>query len=130
MTETVVLLAESDILVRDPLAAYLRDCGFQVLEAANGSETRTFVADKDTRIDIVLLDAAMPDENGFELALWIRGQPGKIEVILAANAEAATRKAGNLCEEEPSVAKPYDHSLVLARIRRAMAARDRKTLGA
>lgn len=128
MTETVVLLVESDILVRDPLAAYLRECGFLVLEAANGSETRIFVADQDTRIDVVLLDAAMPDENVFELAVWIRGQPGKIEVILAANAEAATRKAGNLCEEEPSVTKPYDHSLVLDRIRRAIAARDRKTL--
>ena len=34
----VVLLVEGDIIVRHPLAEYLRECGFTVFEASNGDE--------------------------------------------------------------------------------------------
>ena len=37
---TVVLLVEGDIIVRHPLAEYLRECGFTVFEASNGDEAK------------------------------------------------------------------------------------------
>ena len=35
----VVLLVEHDIIVRHPLAEYLRECGFTVFEASNGDDS-------------------------------------------------------------------------------------------
>lgn len=122
---TTLLLVDADILVRAPLAAYLRECGFRVLEAATDAEARAFLADTSSAIDILFAEAASGDAGGFALATWARKEYPDVAVILAGNVEAATKKAGDLCDDEPSVAKPYDHQLVLDRIRRAAAARER-----
>lgn len=65
-----------------------------------------------------------PDDVGFELVAWIRREHPEVRLVLAGNVSKATEKAGDLCEEGPTVSKPYDHSVVLDRIRRQMAARD------
>lgn len=122
---TTLLLADADILVRAPLAGYLRECGFRVLEAATNEEARAFLADSSSAVDILFADAGLTDGGGFALASWARKEFPDVAVILAGNVEAATKKAGDLCDDEPSVTKPYDHQLVLDRIRRAAAARER-----
>ena len=122
---TTLLLVEADIIVRAPLGAYLRECGFRVLEAASSVEARSFLTNGSGTIEIVLADAQLKDESGFALAAWIRSKWPDTQVILAGSAEAATERAGKLCEEEPSVTRPYDHQLVLERIRRAAAALER-----
>jgi hypothetical protein len=38
------MLLESDVLVRTPLAPYLRQCGCEVLEAARPDEAREIVS--------------------------------------------------------------------------------------
>ena len=122
---TTLLLVDADILVRAPLAAYLRECGFRVLEAATDAEARAFLADTSSAIDILFAEAASGGAGGLALATWAPKEKSHVSVILAGNVEAATKKAGDLCDDEPSVAKPYDHQLVLDRIRRAAAARER-----
>lgn len=127
MTTPNLLLIDADILIRAPLAAYLRECGFRVIEAGTSAEARKFVEDETIAIDVVLADTGLPDEGGFALAAWIREQRPGLEIILAASAEQAAQKAGDLCEGEAPLAKPYDHQLVLDRIRRAIAAHERNT---
>ena len=123
--QACVMLVEADVLVRFPLAEYLRECGYMVLEAANGAEARELFASGKFEIDIVLADAAATEESGFVLASWIRDHDPQVEVILAGTVAKATEKAADLCEQGPDVAKPYDHKLVLDRIRRMRAARHR-----
>jgi len=99
-----------------------------VVQASNTDEARTLLTERRRRlpIDVVLADVNAPGgENTFALATWIRGNHPRIQVILAATIDAATEKAGDLCEEGPTLSKPYDHQLVLDRIRRLLAARDR-----
>src|SRR5258708_21558900 len=127
-----VLIVESDILVRHPLAEYLRNCGYRVLQASNTDEARTLFTQRRRRlaIDVVLADVNVPGgDNAFALATWIRGNHPTIQVILAATIDAATEKAGDLCDEGPALSRPYDHQLVLDRIRRLLAARDRRERG-
>ena len=122
-----ILIVDDDILIRHPLAEYLRECGYRVVQAANFDEARKLFTQRGRRlvIDVVLADAnALGAKNAFAFAAWVRANRLGVEVILAGNVDAEVEKAGELCEEEP-LSKPYDHQLVLDRIRRSLAARDR-----
>jgi CheY-like chemotaxis protein len=125
----VILIADSDILVRNPLAEYLRECGYSVLEASSAGEARTIISESDVSIDAVLIDITGPGEGGFALASWIRADYPQIEVALAGTVDKATEKAGDLCREGPALSKPYEHQFVLDHIRRLFAARDRRRFG-
>jgi DNA-binding response OmpR family regulator len=120
----VVLLVEGDIIVRHPLAEYLRECGFAVFEAANGEEAMRALKSPELEIEVVLADMTTPG-SGFALRQWIRTENLAVEVLLAGSIRKAVEHAGQLCEEGPGVAKPYDHLLVLDQIRQAVARRNR-----
>jgi len=60
MNEECVLIIEQDTLVRHPLAEYLRDCGYRVLEAVNYGEARALLDKASLRIDVVLADIQGP----------------------------------------------------------------------
>ncbi|MGZ5904834.1 MAG: response regulator, partial [Reyranella sp.] len=67
-----VLVVEDEILVRTVIAAYLRDCGFDVVEAGSADEA-VRVLEAGVRIDIVFSDINMPGSlDGFGLAQWLR----------------------------------------------------------
>jgi DNA-binding NtrC family response regulator len=119
----VVLLVEGDIVVRHPLAEYLRECGFTVFEASNGDEARRALTAPDLRIEVVLADMAT-DGGGFALQRWLKQQNHSAEVILAGSIEKAVDSAADICHEGPALAKPYEHHFVLDHIRRAVARRD------
>lgn len=124
MSLTTVMLIENDLLIRSPLAAYLRDCGFTVIEAFDTAEARTILESGHADIDTILLDADGPGgETGFMFRSWMRTTHPHVTVILAGNVEKAAEKAGTLCAEGPALYKPYDHKLVLQEIRRQLAAR-------
>lgn len=117
-----ILLVEGDIVVRHPLAEYLRDCGFTVYEASNGDEARQHLTAADPKIEIVLADMTTQG-SGFELRSWISSQNMDVEVVLAGSLEKAVDSAGRLCKEGPALAKPWDHHLVLEHIRQMIARR-------
>lgn len=119
-----VLLVEGDIVVRHPLAEYLRKCGFTVFEAADGNEAMHALNTPSLQIEVVLADMTTAG-SGFALRQWIRAQNLPVEVILAGSVEKAVEHAGTLCNDGPALAKPYEHHLVLDHIRRALARRGR-----
>lgn len=125
MAEPCILIVEPDILVRHPLAQYLRDCEFRVLVATSFHEARAHLADPDHRIDVVLADVDNDDQNGFEFATWLRRTHASVQIILTATLRKTVEKAGELCRDNPVVKKPLDHRQVLDHIKRLTAARDR-----
>jgi CheY-like chemotaxis protein len=54
----VVLLVEGDIIVRHPLAEYLRECGLTVFEASNGDEAKRALTKPSLQVEVVLADMA------------------------------------------------------------------------
>jgi DNA-binding response OmpR family regulator len=125
MDDGCILIVESDVLVRAPLAEYLRECGYRVLEAAHGDEARAILAEEEATIDAVLANVNAPKESGFALATWIRQNFSTIEVILVGTVAGAVEKAADLCEEGPADTVPYDHKFVHDRIRQLLASRAR-----
>jgi len=121
-----LLVADSDVLVRHVIADYLRHCGYAVIEAASFDEARAVLEAPTVAIELVLCDVELAGEgNGFALrALAAREWP-EVQVVLAGNIDAAARAAGELCEQGPHLARPYDPQLAMERIRRSLAQRQR-----
>jgi DNA-binding response OmpR family regulator len=121
-----ILVVEDEVLIRLPLAEYLRDCGYRVFEASNVAEAKA-VLDADTPVDLVFSDVNMPgNENGFALAVWIRERHPNTKVILTSGIANAAEKAEGLCEDGPLLAKPYSHDVVLQRIQSLLREAKRK----
>src|SRR5262245_65212110 len=55
-TRETVLVVEDDVLVRMPIAQYLRDCGYKVIEAVSADEAMTVLLHRETVVDIVFSD--------------------------------------------------------------------------
>ena len=61
--------------------------------------------------------------DGFGLRQWIAKTRPSTHVILAGTPKRAAKEAGELCEEGPLLAKPYEPQVVEDRIRRMLAVR-------
>jgi DNA-binding response OmpR family regulator len=116
-----ILLVEASVLARMALAAYLRECGYQVIETDGPAEARR-VLEAGTTPDIAFIDLdARGEIDGFGLAQWIRSQRAGIKVLLTSGVRRAAETAGDLCEHGPHLAKPYDPRELESRIRRLLA---------
>lgn len=125
--QETVLVVEDDVLVRMPIAQYLRDCGYIVIEAANADEAMTVLLHPETAVDVVFTDIDMPGSvDGFGLAKWIREHRPKLDVFLAGTVPRAVENAKELCAQGP-IPKPYDAQTVHNHIRRLLAARKAKS---
>ncbi|RME32771.1 MAG: response regulator [Deltaproteobacteria bacterium] len=70
--DETVLLVEDDDMVRNLLANLLREFGYKVLEAGDGSEALELFTAAGERIDLVVTDLVMPETGGADLADSIR----------------------------------------------------------
>jgi DNA-binding NtrC family response regulator len=111
--------------VRTPLAEYLRECGYRVVEAVNAGEARQVLGSVND-ISLVFAEGDAPDGGGMSLRAWIRANYSDIDVILAGSVVRAVEKAGDICRDGPAVSKPYHHQHLLDAVRRLLASRDRK----
>jgi PAS domain S-box-containing protein len=66
--DEVVLVAEDEPMVRSIMARTLRDCGYTVLEAADGGEALNMVASRAGKVSLIVADVVMPDLGGREMA--------------------------------------------------------------
>jgi DNA-binding response OmpR family regulator len=116
-TAPVVLIVEANTLVRALVAAYLRDCGYQVIESSGSAEAAD-VLNARKGIDIVFIDVDTTlDGDGFGLARRIRSEWPEVKVLLSSGVRRTAKEAETLCEQGPTSTKPYDHAELARRIR-------------
>jgi len=109
------------VLVRLAVSEYLRECGYNVVEASDAHEAIE-VMTSEAVVDIVFSDITMPGGlDGFGLAQWIRRERPDIRVVLTSGVARSAKAAGELCEEGPMLAKPYEHADLERRIRALLA---------
>ena len=77
-----VLVIDDDMPLRGMLAAALRQHGFQVLLAGDGAEGQRALAIHHP--DVILLDLAMPNVNGWDFLQRLRetGHLGRVPIIV------------------------------------------------
>jgi CheY-like chemotaxis protein len=77
----IVLIAEDEPMVRDIMARTLRDCGYGVLEAANGREALDVVAAQNGRVSLIVADVVMPDMGGRVMASQLARRWPQVPVL-------------------------------------------------
>src|SRR3954462_11166436 len=90
-----VLIADSEVLVRNALAEYLHHCGYRVIQAATSDEVVEVFQHGTTTPAAILCDVALNGTmNGFELRSWLGQNAADVHVALAGSVETAAQAAG------------------------------------
>jgi DNA-binding response OmpR family regulator len=111
----VVLLVETNALLRNEVAEFLRGCGYQVIEAATAAEAVEVLTHRG--VDVLVTDLELRDSSGFEVSALAKKLQPKIRVIVTRSAERIAAAATDLCEDGP-LEYPYHPQQLLERIRR------------
>ena len=112
---TRVLVVEDELSYRETLAYMLGREGFEVIEAADGTEG--LAAYDRSGADIVLLDLMMPGLPGTEVCRQLR-QRGPVPVIMLTARDSEIDKVVGLeLGADDYVTKPFSHRELVARIR-------------
>jgi PAS domain S-box-containing protein len=112
----IILAVDDDNLVLRNTVAMLEDLGHTVLEATSGEQALD-ILHRESRIDILITDQAMPAMTGAQLAETVAaGWPDVPIVIATGFAEIPPGDAANL----PRLSKPFDQAALTRSIRAAI----------
>ncbi|MEU8521053.1 two-component system response regulator CseB [Streptomyces sp. NBC_01216] len=115
MAETHVLFVEDDDVIREATQLALERDGFAVTAMPDGlSGLDAFRAD---RPDIALLDVMLPGMDGVSLCRRIRDESNVPVIMLSARADSIDVVLGLEAGADDYVTKPFDGSVLVARIR-------------
>ena len=121
-TRPVVLLVEDDDPVRDLIGRALRANGFDVVAAASGEEALEL--EVDARVDVLLSDVMLPEQNGFEIANQIHARSPHIPIVfMSGYYDQAVAEAAHLDIGSTILQKPFAMADLLDHLRAAYAAR-------
>ena len=113
---STVLVVEDELFVREPIAEYLRDCGYHVLEAGDARQAISMIESVEG-VDVVFSDVRMPgDMDGFALAQWLRLNHPQVSILLTSG-YYGSRKTSGPEEDVKLIEKPYSQAQVLRRIK-------------
>ncbi|MBF0354639.1 MAG: response regulator transcription factor [Alphaproteobacteria bacterium] len=110
-----LLVVEDDEFVQSLLSAYLEKEGFKVWRAMNGREMLCLLSQE--RIDLILLDLTLPDEDGLTLARQVRARSMIPIIVLTARTERHDRLAALEIGADDYMVKPFDPQELCLRIR-------------
>ncbi len=116
-TETI-LLVEDDHAVRSVALRALRQHGYRVLEATDGSEAIQLAEKFAGAIDLLLTDIVMPQIGGRELARRLTTRRPSLRVLCTSGyAPNAMLRHGEIDDEVAFLPKPYVPQVLLDKVR-------------
>jgi len=110
-----LLVVDDDATIRELIAEYFGDHGFEVAACAGGVEMRDAI--EAALPDVVLLDLRLPGEDGLSLARFLRERCDVGIIMVTGSADVVDRVVGLELGADDYVAKPFDLRELLARVR-------------
>jgi signal transduction histidine kinase/ActR/RegA family two-component response regulator len=116
-----VLVVEDEPGVREVACEFLKMKGFTVLEAGDGSEALSIIAQKPGAIDVVLSDIMMPKMGGIELAERLVLIAPEIKIVLMSGYyEYSSSNARRIPAAALMLQKPFSPLTLVAKIREVL----------
>jgi two-component system, chemotaxis family, chemotaxis protein CheY len=116
------LVVDDSASMRAILKRTLRERGFEVAAAGNGSDALLIMAQQDHDLDVVLIDWNMPGMNGFELLREIRRQPryDRIKLLMVTTETSRAEMLHALAAgADEYITKPFTPDVVYDKLRLA-----------
>lgn len=120
----IVLIVDDESHIRHLTARVLKMAGYQVLEAASGSQALQLV--KEARPDLITCDIDMPGMDGFELLKAIKSQPATAQIPVIMLTGIGQRKDAERATElgaSDYITKPFSSTNLIETIERQLAIR-------
>ena len=112
---TTVLVVDDEPIVRDVVVRYLRNAGYETLEAGDGDTARRLIETEAP--ELVVLDVMLPGTDGLALCRWIRSAGDLPVIMLTARGEESDRIVGLDLGADDYVTKPFSPRELAARVR-------------
>jgi signal transduction histidine kinase/CheY-like chemotaxis protein len=103
-TSAVILLVDDDSAVREVTASILEEVGYVVLKVGSGGAALDLL-DQNTKIDLVLLDFAMPGMSGVEVASHVQRKFPAVPILFLTG--YADQSALGDIGEQSIIRKPF-----------------------
>lgn len=110
-----ILVVDDDAGVRAALTGYLRENGLRASMASSGSELTRAI--RNVEVDLIVMEARLPGENGVDICRRIRQSRDIPTIILTAAGAEIERIVGLENGADDYVTKPFSSRELLARIR-------------
>ncbi|REK77702.1 response regulator transcription factor [Paenibacillus paeoniae] len=111
-----ILVADDDVNIRELVCLFLRNDGFETVEASDGKEALAVYAS--TQVDLVVLDIMMPLMDGWELCKELRRRNSDLPLLmLTARGETWEKVKGFQLGTDDYLTKPFDPLELTVRVR-------------
>ncbi len=119
-----ILLIDDDALLRRSLSFHLHQAGYQVQTAANAEDGLKNIHDEPA--DLILLDIGLPGMDGLEAVRHFNDQVGVPVIFITARRRELDEILGLELGADDYITKPFDTSVLLARIKAVLRRSRRK----
>lgn len=110
----IIMVVDDSLDLREVLALYLRNAGYEVIEACDGIDAMEKL--KDNSISLMILDIMMPRMDGFELIRKLGKNRNFPVIFLSAKSEVQDKIMGLHLGADDYISKPFDPGEVLAQV--------------
>ena len=121
-----VLIVEDEVKIARLVRDYLRQAGFDVVEATDGPSGLAMA--RSEKPDMIVLDLGLPGMDGLDVTRQLRASSSVPIIMLTARTEESDRIVGLELGADDYVDKPFSPKELVARIRAVMRRAD-ATLG-
>lgn len=110
-----ILIVDDDAEIRDILHVYLRNEGYHVVEASNGTEALRTLERMEAQL--IILDVMMPEMDGLHTCMKIRARSEVPIIMLSAKQEDIDKITGLTTGADDYMIKPFNPLELLARVK-------------
>ncbi|GGH19206.1 response regulator transcription factor [Paenibacillus segetis] len=110
-----ILVVDDDMHIRELIRVFLEEAGMEVLEAADGLEALSALAEE--RADLVIMDIMMPNMDGWDLCHELRRDYDMPLLMLTAKGETKQILKGFELGTDDYLVKPFEPAELVARVK-------------
>ena len=96
------------------MAMVLREAGYRLLSARNGCEVVRVVESR--RVDLLITDLMMPEQEGIETILYIRKNYPAIKMIATSGGDPSNLRAARVLGAWATIQKPFSADELVAAV--------------
>ena len=115
MSVPKILIVEDDLDMQEMMVSFMQRNGFMVIAANNADELTEKL--KSQRVDLILLDVMLGDENGISICKEIRETNNIPIIIVSALSADQDRLSGFEVGADDYIVKPFNPQILLAKVK-------------